>query len=652
MLKLLGNKLKKIYILGTVMGSDLSVVFRACVPAQDFLCNVYNEQKLGVAAGEGHYKPILYNELRLVDGNSFSSGSLVTLLNEKEELSAQVIVPQCSPEMLSKLNLEDTEKFLFLHGGLQCGRCAGRVALAIDSSVCIGQRMYSAEQRRLFTYGISLFLSKLVPVIKNTAAFFQAPGFGGTGDESPVADDLVKTPCKKNACVRHELFLLDLQDGLLDNVSGPWIVRDFVGHMGRLPHHQTALSFLYGGPHAASTMLLDTTQAAGGGGGGDLAELLSPNRASIQISADITCDNAKILAFDPAQVEFCRSLRHVILSNNNMSLIGMRRCVLEFLNWSEHEGFRLPIKYLRTIDVRKNEESVAAQRFVAEVASFTGVNLLIGTSGMRWRHRSAYLANDSVSRVSVRSVSVTHSLFECNLKRLSFINEDVLEDRQRGNNVNTPTHCPKKQHFQTFEKCPSTFVADNVDVAAAAVDVDVDVVVAAAAAAASVAGDDDVGLNSGSEGNDTPNEHNDCRSTETCRSIAADEVDAAINQECELTEERQSVGGLSKEQQPQADTFGSTKEAANVDFAAASTGKARAVHGQPSKQGCNPALSKDKSTNVQYKKNAGKAAQQQQTATNKKTSHKLSSAKAKAATRPTGGTKGIPTERLPKKPVR
>ncbi|PWV12426.1 hypothetical protein C3747_51g183 [Trypanosoma cruzi] len=67
---------------------------------------------------------------------------------------------------------------------------------------------------------------------------------------------------------------------------------------------------------------------------------------------------------------------------------------------------------LQMIDVRENDESDATQRFIAELSSYTGVQIIIGTSGKRWRHRAHYFISKSLSHRGIGGVGMTHAFPE------------------------------------------------------------------------------------------------------------------------------------------------------------------------------------------------------------------------------------------------
>lgn len=509
------------------MGSDLSVVFRACVPAPHTLCELQQQQpqqprSFGAIERESS-APVFYNELRLVEKSTSNLETSVTLSNEKAEVFSQLISEECTPQMLSTLNLEDAAKFSFLHEGLRCEKCAGKIGLAVHSSVCIGQRLYSAGQRHVFTQSLSIFLSKLAAVLKTVAAPCQSTEVECTDNESLVADDLVKTPCETGTPLQYELFLLDLQNGFLDNVSGPWLVREFVDHMGRALHHHSALSLLCGSdvrPMKLSNSVMET---------GSSVLSRRSSRTLIHLPTNDSWRDVSFWTPDATQISFCGSLRHVILSSNNMSLIGLRKCILELVNYSE-SGDQTSVKSLQTVDVRENEESTAAQHFAAEIASFTGVNVIMGTSGRRWRHRLMYSANDSASRASVGSPSVTHSVFESNPKR-SFFSDTASVDRQGGNDERmSATFCLRDKRPPLLGKYFFASAASLSDTASTA---------ATTAAAVGVGGGQPK-----KEERDVLMGHNGDQHKETGRSLTTDEMDATARQEGCDAQSTLSTGNL------------------------------------------------------------------------------------------------------------
>ncbi|KAH9601803.1 hypothetical protein LSM04_007876 [Trypanosoma melophagium] len=390
------------------MGNDLSLVLRACVPVADLL----HEQQLHSSDERKEGSDILhsYTELRLVEGNSFNPQTLIAL-SDGTALSPTVaaaplrlLVAECSPQTLSMLDFRDSNSFFFLHEELRCSQCAGRIGLVVDPSVCIGQRLYTAEQRYLFTQSLFIFLSKFVLLLKEPSITDMLDKAVNTLKDTEVPGDLVRTrpntPSKENSQLRHELFLVDLQHGLLDDVSGPWIVRDIIDHMGRTLHHHSAVSRLCGQHSFFSTRsrsLQDTPITKGIVSSGGRIIIHPPSTLANATTTDTT-DSSTISVSagdenadqtlpppDPAQFVFCSSLRQINLSHNNMSLVGLRKCLIELLKQSNEE---VPgqVNSLEVIDLRRNEESLAAQRLVAEMSSSTNVHILIGNSGRRWRH--------------------------------------------------------------------------------------------------------------------------------------------------------------------------------------------------------------------------------------------------------------------------
>ncbi|KEG07330.1 hypothetical protein DQ04_10161030 [Trypanosoma grayi] len=393
------------------MGNDLSIILRTCVPAPEVLREAQQRKEQQqkdhprFAMEEGCELPMMYTELRLIEKNEYDMH-----LDNLEVTSTRLLVAECTPEALDSLDFCDAAAFPFLREALRCRRCAGRIGLAVDPTACIGQRLYGSEQRHAFTQGISILLSKLILYLKNTPNDHDgddkedAIANGG----AQVADDLVETqpnsPSRAVSYFWQELFLIDLQHCLLDDVSGPWIVRDIADRMGRVQHYHSAVSLLCG-KQAPLSMRSQS-----------LGESLSPMDVSIisrmQISythtdgggADVSLHTA-----DPTQLTFWRSLRHVILAHNNMSRVGMRKCLLELIESNMEERGGPLVRSLQMVDVRQNEESPAAQRFVAEISSLTSVQIMMGTSGKRWRHRPMCAANGSESPYTVCSFMTAYS---------------------------------------------------------------------------------------------------------------------------------------------------------------------------------------------------------------------------------------------------
>ncbi|RNF20737.1 uncharacterized protein Tco025E_03645 [Trypanosoma conorhini] len=391
------------------MGSDLSVVMRTCAPVPKVVREALEQRRSSSRGGEeSGALPMSYTEFRLVCGEIFNPEMLTEVSKgTATPPSIRLLVADTTPQNLSLLELEDAAQFPQLHDALRCKECLGRVGLVVDPSVRIGQRLYAAEQRHIFTQGFSMFLSKLVLAMKHVAPSSPEDWFLGVEDESPPAGNLVSTrqnsPSKSNSCVPHELFLLDLEQGLLDDVSGPWLVRDIVDHMGRVLHYHSAVSLLCGPSTPSPSMsrnILETPMSA---------DTSSSSRVLARVFASCESTETPLPAADAAQLGFCRSLRHVLLAQNNMSRTGLRKCLLELLNNNEQEH-GTPVRFLQMIDVRENEESEATQRFVSELSSYTGVQIIIGTSGKRWRHRAPYWANKGLPHDGVGVAGMMLSL--------------------------------------------------------------------------------------------------------------------------------------------------------------------------------------------------------------------------------------------------
>ncbi|EKF30301.1 hypothetical protein MOQ_005891 [Trypanosoma cruzi marinkellei] len=392
------------------MGNDLSVVLRACTPVPHVIHEALKRRSSSCGTEENRALPISYTELRLVCRESFNPEILTESPKEGVTPSpVRPLVTDTTPHFLSFLDLEDAALFSFLHDELRCKRCKGRIGLVVDPSVCIGQRLYEAEQRHIFTQSFSIFLSKLVAVMKFVAPSCHEDYSQVTEGESPLDGDLVdtrpNTPNKLHSWIPHELFLLEIQQGLLDDVSGPWLLRDIVEHMGRVLHYHSAVSFLCGssihsvissgemheklmsGETSTSSCVLTRVRAYG-----DMNETSSPDS-------------------DTAQFVFCRSLQHVLLSQNNMSRVGLRKCLLELFNSSEQDQVS-STRPLQLIDVRENDETEATQRYVAELSSYTGVQINIGTSGKRWRHRAPYFIRKNLPHGGIGAAGMTHAFPE------------------------------------------------------------------------------------------------------------------------------------------------------------------------------------------------------------------------------------------------
>ncbi|ESL08421.1 hypothetical protein TRSC58_03876 [Trypanosoma rangeli SC58] len=371
------------------MGSDLSVVMRTRAPVPQVVHEAL-EQRRSLACGveESDALPMLYTEFRLVCGEIFNPTKLVEASKgTSSPPSVQLLVEDTTPQTLSLLTLENAALFPYLHDALRCKQCLGRIGFVVDPSVCIGRRLYAAEQRRIFTQSFSIFLSKLVLAMKHVSPSCQESWAQDGEGESPLVGDLVNTrrnsPARQNLSVPQELFLLQLEQSLLDDVSGPWLVREVVDHMGRVLHYHSAVSLCWG---LSTPSLSPPRNMLGTPMSGDAS---SSSRA---LTRDLACRESNeilMLGSDAAQLGFCRSLQHVLLAQNNMSQMGLRKCLLELLNvHGQQHGSS--VRFLQMIDVRENEESEVTQRFVSELSSYSGVQIVIGNSGKRWRHQAPY----------------------------------------------------------------------------------------------------------------------------------------------------------------------------------------------------------------------------------------------------------------------
>ncbi|KAF5221611.1 hypothetical protein ECC02_005323 [Trypanosoma cruzi] len=392
------------------MGSDLSVVVQACAPVPHVIHETWKRRSSSFGTEKNHALPMSYTELRLVCRESLNPEMLTEFPKEEVTPSpVRPIVTDTTPHFLSFLDLEDATLFSFLHDALRCKRCKGRIGFVVDPSVCIGQRLYEAEQRHIFTQSFSIFLSKLVAVMKFVAPSCHDDWTQGTEGESPLDGDLVdtrpNTPNKPHSWIPHEFFLLEIQQGLLDDVSGPWLLRDIVDHMGHVLHYHSAVSFLCGSSNQSVISSRDMQEKLMSGETSTSSCVLTRVRAYGDINETSLPDS------DTAQFVFCRSLQHVLLSQNNMSRVGLRKCLLELLNSNEQDQVS-SARPLQMIDVRENDESDAMQRFVAELSSYTGVQIIIGTSGKRWRHRAHYFISKSLPHRGVGGVGMTHAFPE------------------------------------------------------------------------------------------------------------------------------------------------------------------------------------------------------------------------------------------------
>ncbi|KAH8604296.1 hypothetical protein ERJ75_001749800 [Trypanosoma vivax] len=351
------------------MGSDLSIVLRPCVPAPDFTRAV--ESNTPSPTDVRTASLLAYTELRLIDAAAVCDG----------DPNQHLIALQCALQDIKALDFNSAEVEESLMHALRCSECGGRVGLAIDSSVCIGRRLYRAEQRRMFTQALSLFLSKLsLWVAKNV----------------PNGKDKTDATLGGDAHGDCHFFLLDLQHCLLDDVSGPWIVRDIVDNMGHARHYHSAVSMIYEGSRECPNTVLPipTSHSA--------HERLSLTLSSLPF---LTSENGPSRAFVPPNgtlYDFCSSLRYMRLSNNNMSHIGMRKCVLELTSSQGRRG-PCPARHLQVIDVQQNDETPTTQHYFTELMKVSSARIVIGKSGVRWRHHQGMRC--SISPANLRAYS-------------------------------------------------------------------------------------------------------------------------------------------------------------------------------------------------------------------------------------------------------
>ncbi|RNF01962.1 hypothetical protein TraAM80_06682 [Trypanosoma rangeli] len=391
------------------MGSDLSVVMRTRAPVPQVVHEAREQrQSLACDVEESGVLPMLYTEFRLVCGEIFNPAKLVEVpKGTSSPPSVELLVEDTTPQTLSLLTLENAALFPHLHDALRCKQCLGRIGLVVDPSVCIGRRLYAAEQRHIFTQSFSIFLSKLVLAMKHVAPSCQESWVQAGERESPLVGDLVSTrqnsPARQNSSVPQKLFLLQLEQSLLDDVSGPWLVREVVDHMGRVLHYHSAVSLFWGlsTPPLSLPRNIPETPMSG--------DASSSSRA---LTRDLACRESNEISMpgsDAAQLGFCRSLQHVLLAQNNMSQMGLRKCLLELFNIHEQQHGS-SVRFLKMIDVRENEESEATQRFVSELSLRSGVQIVIGDSGKRWRHQAPYWVKKALPYDSLGAVSMMHSL--------------------------------------------------------------------------------------------------------------------------------------------------------------------------------------------------------------------------------------------------
>ncbi|CBH14369.1 hypothetical protein, conserved [Trypanosoma brucei gambiense DAL972] len=376
------------------MGSDLSIVLRTCVAAPD--CTKEENQSTPAADGGRDSEELKwYTELRLADRSSPEAPE--SILRSDFGVEPEVLIPECTLTALSELDTRDPKAFLRLKKVLCCPKCAGRVGLAVDSSASIGRRLHVAEHRRVFTQCLSALLSKLVLAMKdNVSDESREDQLARVKRESTPLDAECTLPIGG-----YELFLLDLQHCLLDDASGPWIVRDFLEHVGNSRHQHSAVSLVHDEQRSRSSSIMSFCLSP------SARERLSTNYTSLQFLMAENDSNPPVSqAAEAAEQTFCKSLCYIRLSENNMSQIGMRKCVEELVGCKDKEKMRC-LRSLRLIDVRQNEETVAAQRAVANLSSTSNIHILVGDSGLRWRYQSGVRYSVGLASRLGRSLSHT-----------------------------------------------------------------------------------------------------------------------------------------------------------------------------------------------------------------------------------------------------
>nr|CCC92888.1 unnamed protein product [Trypanosoma congolense IL3000] len=384
------------------MGSDLSIALRTC-EAPDYV--KAGKQLPHFDRDPIPHEPKLYVELRLVDTNSPQTPE--SILQGDSLPASELFVPECAPSVLSELDTKCPTAFARLRNALSCPKCEGRVGFAVDSSVCIGRRLHLAEQRRTFTQCLSSVLAKVVLAMRDNAS----NTVNEEGDVTLSRDDAACKECP-SLLERCEFFLLDLQHCMLDDASGPWIVRDFLDHTGSRQHQHSAVSLVHDEYRSRSPSIISLCLSSN-------RERLSTNYSSLQfLKSEEESLNTTSPQLDAAKQSFCRSLRNLRLSDNNMSLVGLRKCLLELVGTQGTKRAH-SLKSLQVIDVRQNDETTPAQRFVAELLSESDVSILVGSSGLRWRYQCG-----------VRRTSWTSGFPGLDTPAMSNVNRDVPNEKE------------------------------------------------------------------------------------------------------------------------------------------------------------------------------------------------------------------------------